>query len=176
MAPLNSHFDGARQRVTNRRFSVKYTRPYTRNSTVGHKFFVTGGVKREMDIADISMARTRYFRNAFLPFLYRAPRPPRTRPIRARFIRRDKREKKRQRAERDRDREKERKRERSVFIYLNRARQRIARAHVLSNPSGIETDRPGRPVGAICETNERAADSSRPLILFANAKRAAVWL
>jgi len=39
--------------VTNRRYSVKYATAYG-NSTVGHKFFVTGGVKREMDIAGIN--------------------------------------------------------------------------------------------------------------------------
>lgn len=54
MAPLNFHFDGTRQRDEPDDFQWN-TRPYG-NSTVGHKFFVTGGVKREMDTADINGA------------------------------------------------------------------------------------------------------------------------
>lgn len=150
MAPLNSHFDGARQRVTNRRFSVKYTRPYTRNSTVGHKFFVTGGVKREMDIADISMARTRYFRNAFLPFLYRAPRPPRTRPF-ARDLSVAINEKKSGREQREIEIERKKERTKRFYLFKSSSPKDCARACSMESKRNRNrsTWPAGRPTGPI---------------------------
>lgn len=113
MAPLNSHFDGTRQRDEPTIFSEIRGRtgipPWGINSS-------WLAASKEKWTLRISMARTRYFPNAFRPFSI-APRPPRAR---ARDLSVAINEKK--------NPERGRQRDRSVFIHLNRAHRRIPRS------------------------------------------------
>lgn len=142
--------------VTNRRFSVKYATVYAGNSTVGHKFFVTGGVKREMDIADINGAYA-ILSKCISPFLHRGERAS----ARDLSIAID--EKKRQG---ERDRRRERERTRRFYLFKSSRRGFRARAHC-----GIQTE--SKPIDLAGRPARFARDKrARRLLFYSRARNA----
>lgn len=153
--------------VTNRRFSVKYATTVHGNSAVGHKFFVTGGVKREMDIADINGAYA-ILSKCISPFLYRAATSASERErARARNSSDAINEKKAPKKNRQRqtDRPRERDSAERFYLFKSSSPEDSMRARSLWNSNGIETDRPGRPAR---ETN--ALPIHRRLLLYSRAR------